>query len=467
MSQDRLIKALAREGIQVERDGSLWRVRSIANPHVPESLVLLPDDLAVESRAFQQLLHLSSCQHPTGGGVKRVVAAPDFHPGDGGVAIGSTAYSEGSVTPAAVGGDICCGVRLHTSDLDVGSWAGIRNTLAPLLQGDFHYGTRDVAQSRAVQHAMFQQGLPAWWEAQQNEGWARGSVARSNHDQLFREIEKTHLLGSLEGDPLAMPVDLLTREVVRDDGLGTVGGGNHFIEFGYIEQILDSKAAYNLGLRQGAVTLMVHTGSRLVGKYVGQVWAEKARMDWQATGNPFPDHKLFPLHPSVSESYLAAEWAAANYGFVNRMLCAEQARLRVRQALGREIEMPLVYDVPHNITLPWRAGWLSRKGACPAETGQVVITPGSMGTASYISLGMGNEQHLCSASHGAGRAISRNEAFHTGEASTVDCLAIRPERIVEEAPRCYKDVESVVRVQFDAGIMRPVARLLPLLTLKA
>ncbi len=465
MNQDRLIKALAREGLKVSREGSIWKVQSLTNSTIPESTVLLPDSLAVESRAFHQLAHLASCHHPLGGQVKKVVASPDFHPGDGGVAIGSSAYIEGTVVPTAVGGDICCGVRLHSSDLDVESFASIRNVLAPLLQGDFHYGTRDVTQTRAVQHAMFQQGLPAWWEAQNREGWRYGGVAQSNHDQLFQEIERTHLLGSLEGNPSAMPADLLSRDLIRDDGLGTVGSGNHFIEFGFIESILDSKAAYQMGLKQGTVTLMVHTGSRLVGKYVGQVWADLARTSWQASGHVSPEHKLFALPPNLAQEYLAAEWAAANYGFVNRMLCAEQARLRLRQALGRELEMPLVYDVPHNITLPWRAGWLSRKGACPAETGQVVITPGSMGTASYVSLGLGNEDHLCTASHGAGRAISRNEAFHT-EGETVDCLAIRPERIIEESPRCYKDIEEVVKVQFEAGIMHPVARLLPLLTLK-
>lgn len=90
-------------------------------------------------------------------------------------------------------------------------------------------------------------------------------------------------------------------------------------------------------------------------------------------------------------SYLQAEATAANYGFINRLLLAELLRLRLRQVFG-DIEAPLVYDLPHNITSSEGAGWVTRKGACPAPDGQPVIVPGSMGAPSYLLIGLGNDR---------------------------------------------------------------------------
>ncbi len=172
--------------------------------------------------------------------------------------------------------------------------------------------------------------------------------------------------------------------------------------------------------------------------------------------------------------YLRAEATAANYAFLNRLLLAELLRLTLRELFG-DVEAPLVYDVPHNITLPYEGGWLARKGACPAEAQQPVIIPGSMGATSYLMVGCGDAAALSSASHGAGRARSRFSMARGGadrrdEAlglKGVDCITLREERRIEEAPAAYKPIGPVVASQVQAGIVREVARLAPLLTFKA
>ena len=222
---------------------------------------------------------------------------------------------------------------------------------------------------------------------------------------------------------------------------------------------------------------MIHSGSRNVGKYIGGLWRDRAQRAWPQP-HKYPPSRLFPLsldvNPGLVEDYLQAEATAANYAFVNRLLLAELLRLRLRQIYG-EVEAPLVYDLPHNITLPEGKGWVTRKGACPAHAGQPVIIPGSMGTSSYLLVGQGNEHTCCSASHGAGRLRSRFDLSRRGAKETeaelgltgVDCITLRDERRIEEAPAAYKPIAPVIDRQVEAGMVKVVAKLQPILTFKA
>lgn len=172
---------------------------------------------------------------------------------------------------------------------------------------------------------------------------------------------------------------------------------------------------------------------------------------------------------------MQAEATAANYGFINRLMLAELLRLRLREVYG-DVEAPLVYDLPHNITLREKPGsWVTRKGACPAYSGQPVIIPGSMGDYSYLMVGRGNPAFCNSASHGAGRVRSRFSLTRQGASQSedelgltgVDCITLRPERRIEEAPAAYKSIQSVIDVQVEAKMADVVARLSPVLTFKA
>ncbi len=146
----------------------------------------------------------------------------------------------------------------------------------------------------------------------------------------------------------------------------------------------------------------------------------------------------------------------------------------MREVYG-DVEAPLVYDLPHNITLAEGQGWVTRKGASPAHAGQAVIIPGSMGAYSYLMVGKGNPAFCNSAAHGAGRIRSRFDLSRGGASESeaelgltgVDCITLREERRIEEAPVAYKPIQSVIDVQVEAEMVSVVARLSPILTFKA
>ncbi len=438
--------------------------------------VLLPEGFPVEAKALKQLANLANVRHPQGGCVCRTCATPDFHPGDAGAAIGSVVETAGMVIPAAVGSDINCGMRLHVADLPIDQFLAKRDRFVELMKGDYFFGTRDVSMSAKTARAMFQHGIPGWLEAMLDK--ASGSVASSDLAQLAGECERTFLGGSMNGDVKWAPEELVPNDgTVRDGGLGTIGGGNHFVEIQVVEEVADKAAAYTWGVRSGQLAFMIHSGSRNAGKYIGGMWRDRARAVWPKSLK-YPESGLFPLslsaNPELVSSYLQAEATAANYGFVNRLLLAELLRLRLRQVFG-DIEAPLVYDVPHNITLAEGAGWVTRKGACPAHSGQPVIVPGSMGAPSYLLIGKGNDRFLRSASHGAGRARSRFDMSREGVDKSdaalgltgVDCITLREERRIEEAPAAYKQIQPVIDVQVEAQMVGVVAKMKPVLTFKA
>lgn len=467
----RLLRALARAGLDVAPADYGWRVRARgADRSVPDAHVMLAPDLPLEGKAVAQLAALAAVSHPAGGRVTAARASPDFHPGDGGVAIGSVVRTEGMVIPQAVGGDINCGMRLHVADLDLDRFLAGRADFVRRLEGDFFAGTRDLPQGPSVQRAMFVEGLPGWVRAQSRG--ARGRARLVDWAQVEAELARVHLGGGLPGSLRWAPTDLVPPDrVLRDDGLATIGGGNHFVEVQVVDEISDRHSAWAWGLRRGQLAFMIHSGSRVVGKVIGRDWHARARAAWP-TGLAWPESGLFPLvDPALRDDYLEAEATAANYGFINRALLAELVRLALREVFGSGIEAPLVYDLPHNITLPDGAGHIARKGACPAERGQPVIIPGSMGSPSHVMRGSGSAAHLCSASHGAGRAVGRFEMKRLdGDRlglDGVDCVTPRAERRIEEAPAAYKPIQSVIDVQVAAGVVQPVARLTPVLTFKA
>ena len=347
----RVFAALAREGLEVEGDGSAYTVRLASNPEGIRAEVLLPAGFPLEGAALRQLANLAAVAHPSGGRVARVCATPDFHPGDGraGIAIGSVLGTEGLVVPAAVGTDINCGMRLHTMDIDVDRFQAGKRRFVDLMKGDLFYGRRDVPMAPRAMIGMFRDGVVGWL-LELMSGGARGRMRLADLRQLDRDAQRVYLDGCLAGDESWAPDGLIdrSRDEIRDDGLATVGGGNHFLEIQVVDEIADRALAYEWGVRAGNLAFMIHSGSRKVGVHVGFSWSKKALEAWPA-GVAHPASGIFPLcereRPDLVAGYLTAEATAANYGFVNRALLAELVRWRLREVFG-EIEAPLVYDIP-------------------------------------------------------------------------------------------------------------------------
>jgi tRNA-splicing ligase RtcB len=281
--------------------------------------------------------------------------------------------------------------------------------------------------------------------------------------------------------------------------LGTLGGGNHFIEIQYVQEVFDPDLAKTFGLFKNQLVVMIHSGSRRFGYEVADEY-----MNVAAQRPENADRKKMLSYLSIDskpgKDYINAMGAAANFAFANRHIMA----LLVRRCFNRMFgptPLPLVYDVTHNMAkLEKHNGkslWVHRKGATRAfgpdrmtgtifaKTGQPIITPGSMGTASFLLVGTGRSQEsLCSVNHGAGRVMSRSAALgkarggrivKPGEISDeqfkrsmqgIKLIAGDKRKIKEEAPGAYKDIEEVVRIVVECGWATAVARMVPLAVLK-
>lgn len=476
----RALKALAREGLEVEREGLVHRVRLAADAAAPTAEVLLPEEFPLEGKALQQLARFVATRHPEGGAVARACATPDFHPGET-VPVGAVvATTADMVIPQAIGTDINCGMRLHVADIGIDRFLSRKAELVEKLKGDLLLGTRDLPMPTRAMRALFRTGCLGWVEALRNGngGAARpgglGQLERADFRQLERELERVYHLGSETGDEAWVPDDLLPedRESIRDGNLATVGGGNHFVEIQVVDEVVGRGRAWEWGVRAGQVTFMIHTGSRAVGQHVGGRWKEKAKELWPE-GRKHPESGIFPVRGEAVGTYLAAMNTATNYAYLNRLLIAELVRLRMREVFGSDLEVPLVFDVPHNVILDEGGLHVHRKGATPAHPGQPVLIPGSMGHPSWLLEGLGEERFLSSASHGAGRAATRFEMGRQPRTEEslglrgVECITLNEDRRIEEAPAAYKPIGPVVEIQVEAGIVRPVARMKPLLTFKA
>ncbi len=455
---------MAREGLDIYKQGPVYRVRK-SNGLGPEAEVLLPENFPVEAKAFKQLANFAAVEHPQGGSVCRACATPDFHPGSL-VPVGAIVASSELVIPQAIGTDINCGMRMHVADLTVDRFLARKEKLVHLLKGDLLLGTRDLPASSSTIRATYSTGTFGWLEG--SRARRMGLMETSDLAEIEKELERVYDLGSFEGDAKWAP-ELPDRDIIRDGGLGTVGGGNHFVEIQMVESVENKALAWEWGVRPGQIAFMVHTGSRHVGVGVGTRWNEIAKERWP-TATKWPE--IFSLRGADAFEYMEAMHTAANYAAVNRMLIAEMVRNRMRQVFG-DIEIPLVFDVPHNIVMREDDLFVHRKGATPAHEGQPVLIPGSMGHESYLMVGRGSERFLKSCSHGAGRAITRFNMTRKGRPDRdlglegIECITLRDERRAEEAPAAYKDIGPVVQVQVEQGLVSPVAVMKPLLTFKS
>jgi tRNA-splicing ligase RtcB len=460
----RLTRAFARSGISLSREGDIYHVRNEA----AQATILLPAALPLEEKAVRQLLNFASVTSPDGGhGVCRACATPDFHPGSIAPVGSIVATDSDFVIPAAIGTDINCGIRLFTTGLTFDQLAPHKDALVTRLTRSLLDNGRDVPVSTVAFRALFESGPEAFLDAIPDAGiWAS-----CDRNRLQREIRQCIGLSSFGGAARHAPTAYTSEKhaIFRDPCLGTAGSGNHFVELQVVDAVLDRHAAYQAGLKAGDVVVMVHSGSRDVGFYVGGAWMDKARNEWPA-GVRHPESGLYGLAGTLAHEYLEAMGVAARYAWANRVVLAELVRKDLEAQVGAG-DSRLVVDIPHNVVLREYGMNVHRKGATPAHAGDLALIPGSMGDSSYLATGLGSADWLWSCSHGAGRRMRRQEVRALKGAPLTDqtwqCVTLREERRIEEAPQAYKPIGPVIDAQEQAGLIRAAVRLRPWVTFKA
>jgi tRNA-splicing ligase RtcB len=499
----------------------------IDNPFgVPITLFARADDV-VEPEGIEQLLSLASLAETlqrlwgweragripafwgdSPGSLAAIVLTPDFHRGSG-IPVGTVADARGFVVPAAVGNDVCCGMRLLVTDVRRGELRPHQKAFEQRLRAIFFQGQRDIPMSPRQREALLRDGLFGLLETMADNA---GTGLWKYYDPAAEaaDLERVHFNGVLPAkDTFAFAsfIQASGNRDGRDLQIGSVGGGNHFVEVQAVDEIHDGATAHSWGLSRDVVAIMVHSGSVGLGHAVGGHFCGRAHEIYPA-GMPRPAHGFHVLpsagpHRREAALYLDAMRNAANFAFGNRLCLGLMVVRALSEALSRRVSARLVYDAPHNLI--WEPEgpdqrFLHRKGATPAlgpdgfsspfqYTGHPVIIPGSMGAASYVLAGAGNDALLASACHGAGRALTRGRAGRIDDsvyqASMERLRVVTPidpdspqvrcrrdilvkyhQRMKEEAPYAYKPIMPVVRSVEDAGVARRVARLWPLTTVK-
>jgi len=419
--------------------------------------------------------------------VNAALAMPDMHWGYG-FPIGGVAafdWQEGVVSPGGVGYDINCGVRLARTNLTETELRPRLPDLVDALYGAIPAGVGSTGSVRlSVKEEQQVLTMGSRWAVNQGFGSPK-------------DLEHTEDQGCLpDADPAVVSSRALERGLKQ---LGTLGSGNHFLEIGVVDEIFDPPTAHLLGLFEGQVTLLLHTGSRGFGYQVcddSLATMHKQRSELKIS---LPDRQLIcaPLESPLGRRYLRAMACAANYAWANRQVLLHKTRETFMATLGigpRSLAMDLVYDVCHNIakkethTVKGRPRTLCvhRKGATRAfppghpalnplhqETGQPILIPGDMGTASYVLTGTQRamQQTFGSTCHGAGRTLSRKAAKKAARGRAIhreladQGILVRwtgRATLAEEMPDAYKDISQVIDVVQGAGISNRVARLRPI-----
>ena len=329
---------------------------------------------------------------------------PDAHVGYG-LPIGGVLATENAVIPYAVGVDIACRMKLTVYERAASTVAGQRDRLANLLEGETRFGVGAGFKQRRDHEVM-------------DRDWSVSPITRQLRDKAWTQ-------------------------------LGTSGSGNHFVEFGTFT-VTDDAA---LGLAPGQyVALLSHSGSRGTGAQVCQHYSKRAMARHEELPTQLKHLSWLSLDDEDGQEYwgamnLMGHYAAANHALIHR-------------AIGRKLGAECILDVENHHNFAWkethggREVIVHRKGATPAGQGVLGVIPGSMASPGYLVRGRGQPESLHSASHGAGRVMSRTRALQSFTwSATKKLLAERGVELLsaglDEVPGVYKDIDTVMAAQRD------------------
>ncbi len=449
----------AREGMNV--DGKI-----IANEAILKE---------IEEEAIQQLTNVGMMP----GIIEPVLAMPDAHFGYG-LPMGSVAAfdeKEGIISAGLCGFDINCGINLIRTNLDAKE---VREKSKKLVSELFD----------AVPCGVGGKGKLRLEEKDLDDVLVRGvDWAIENGYGTKEDKEKTEELGSMPGaDP--SKVSSLAKKRGKAQ-LGTLGAGNHFLEIQEVKEIYDKEKAKEWGItREGQVLIMLHCGSRGLGHQIATDYLKIQEEAVRKYKIKIADPQLAcaPAQSKEGQDFFGAMKCAVNYSFTNRLVMTHWIREvfeKVSEKKWKEMEMETIYGICHNVvkleehTVQGKKKMLyvHRKGATRSFPDEPVLIAGSMGTSSYLLKGTQKAMEITfgSSAHGAGRAMSRNQALREFRGEQIKkellCCGIESkatgwESFAEEAPKAYKDVDEVIESVHGAGISLKVAKMVPIGVIK-
>lgn len=348
---------------------------------------------------------------------KHVALMPDCHMGYG-MPIGGVIATKGVVIPNAVGVDIGCGMGFVDTDIGV-----------------------EHVDLKAVME-IIRKTVPV--------GFSRHQVAQ---DELWMPTQRSD-------------TRIVNREYEKAcKQVGTLGGGNHFIELQRDPH--------------GLLCIMIHSGSRNLGKQVADHYnkvAKRANAYWHCGIDPKWDLAFLPIEDEQGDQYMREMKYCVDFAFANRRLMMESVIEAIKEVCRNRIIFSPLLNIAHNYAVMenhfGKNVMVHRKGATRARKGEMGIIPGSQGTPSYIVRGLGNPESFNSCSHGAGRVMGRKEARRTlnlevevkrlEDAGVIHSLRTADD--LDEAASCYKDIEEVMGNQRD--LVEIVTKLEPIAVIK-
>lgn len=437
---------------------------------------------SMDDKVLEQIAHVAALP----GLVGAAMTMPDAHWGYGfpiGGVVAFDAEQGGIISAGGVGFDISCGIRCLRSNLDVRDAAPYFNQLADRLFATIPAGVGEEGHINLNPKQLDQVLLGgAQWAV--NQGY--GDTADLDYVE-----ENGCVSGAVPGN-----VSELAKKRQRGE-MGTLGSGNHYLEVQVVERIYDNVTAQAFGLREGQLVISIHCGSRGLGHQIGTDYLVMLAKAASRLGIHLPDRELAcaPVKSPEGQQYLGAMNAAINCALANRQILTHLTRDTFAE-IYPQASLETLFDISHNtckeeqheVDGKTRLLHVHRKGATRAfapghsklparyrDVGQPVIIGGSMGTGSYILAGTSTNQAFASCSHGAGRAMSRNQALKHWDGRTLindlerQGILIRTRSMrgaAEEAPGAYKDVDQVAEVTEQAGLARRVAFLRPKVCIK-
>ena len=386
-----------------------YQIQEVANG---KPIKLWTEGVPVEDDARKQLMNTAAMPFI----FRHLAVMPDVHLGKGST-IGSVIPTRGAIIPAAVGVDIGCGMMAARTSLTAADLPDHLHGLRSAIEAAVPHGRTPPRQSRRDKGA---------WETPPIAVDAQWKTLLPGFERITGKYPRLKNTNNYKH-------------------LGTLGTGNHFIEV-----CLDEV---------DRVWFMLHSGSRGVGNAIGNLFIELAQADMRQHLANLPDKDLAYLEEGSEHftDYIEAVGWAQDYARRNREVMMGHVVAAARQIIPK----PFTADVEavnchHNyVQRETHFGaevLVTRKGAVSAQKGQLGIIPGSMGARSYIVRGLGNEEAFCSCSHGAGRAMSRNEAkrrftIEDQVRATAHVECRKDSEVIDEIPMAYKDIDAVMHAQ--------------------